>query len=79
MPDYRILTNPKYPVFDPYQPLWRKVLGWLRLIQRPRMVIVRNQTMYCHPAAVPAIKELLDKQGFTYSVSPMLASVEGKK
>jgi hypothetical protein len=81
VPTYRILTNPKYPQFDPFLPWWRKLLGVLRIISRRRFVVQHphHNTLVCHPKTVPIVKELLDRNHAKYTVSPLLSTVKDTK
>jgi len=79
--EYRIITNPRYPIYDPYRSWFVRLLGLLRIVQRPRYVVMHGSelVMWCNPANVSSVTKLLDRQGFRYTVGPALQSVQGGK
>ncbi len=79
--EYRILTNPKYPVFDPNIAWWHKLLGFLRVIPRPLFVVLHpTKPLACtHPANVEATKRFFAERGIHTTTGPLLVSLDGEK
>jgi hypothetical protein len=74
---YRILTSKKCPQYDPNVSRLAKILGWLRLIPRPRFAIMHpsKPIVWCNPSSAKAIATLLERQGFKYTIGPALSAV----